>query len=146
MRVEVIVVDNASTDGAADMVAARVPARPPDPQRRPTSASPRANNQAAALARGRYLFFLNNDTVVPPGALRRLVDYAAAHPEVGLIGPRLRDGRGRIAGVVPAAGRRVAALLHRTGLLRWTGLFRRAYRRYRGRDGDFDDARGPSRC
>ena len=47
----------------------------------------RANNQAAAVASGRFLFFLNNDTVVPPGALRELLDYAEAHPEAGLIGP-----------------------------------------------------------
>ncbi len=91
-----------------------------------------ANNQAAALARGRYLFFLNNDTLVPAGALRRLRDYARAHPEAGLIGPRLRDGRGRTQlsfRARPTAG----ALLHRLSLLRWTGLFRGAYRRYRAR-------------
>src|SRR5262249_19729827 len=127
VRAEVIVVDNASTDGAADMVAREVPGvalvRNAD---NPGVAA--ANNQAAARARGRYLFFLNNDTVMPPGALRRLCDYAAAHPEVGLIGPRLRDGHGR----VQRSWRRrptVRALLNRLSLLRWTGLFRRAYRR-----------------
>ena len=35
----------------------------------------------------------------------------------------------------------MAALLHRTCLLRWTGLFRRAYRRYRSRDGVDDGVR-----
>src|SRR5262249_13492414 len=94
-----------------------------------------ANNQAARLARGRYLFFLNNDTLVPAGALRKLVAFARAHPGAGLIGPALRDLRGR----AQASARRrptVAALLHRLTLLRWTGIFRRAYRRYRGRDID----------
>jgi GT2 family glycosyltransferase len=95
----------------------------------------RANNQAVRAARGRYLFFLNNDTVVPPGTLRRLRDYAEAHPEAGLIGPRLRDLAGR-AQVSYRLRPTVGALLHRTGLFRWTGLFRRAYRRYRGRGED----------
>src|SRR5262245_9058109 len=82
--------------------------------------SARAYNQAAQRASGRYLLFLNNDTVVPPGALLRLVEYAEAHPEVGMLGPRLRDAQGR-----PQVSYRqrpsVSTLLHRTSLLRWTG-------------------------
>ena len=140
VRVEVIVVDNGSTDGAAAMVARRFPGvvLVRNAANRGFAA---ANNQAAVRARGRYLFFLNNDTVVPPGTLRRLRDFLRARPEVGLVGPRLRDGRGR----VQASCRRrptVAALLHRTWLLRWTGLFRAAYRRYRGRDAGGDATRG----
>ena len=125
--------DNGSTDGAADMVRRRFP-RVVLVRNADNAGFARANNQAAARARGRYLFFLNNDTVVPPGALRRLVDYARTHPEIGLLGPRLRDPRGRVQ---VSCRRRptVAALLHRTCLLRWTGLFRGAYRRYRSRDG-----------
>jgi N-acetylglucosaminyl-diphospho-decaprenol L-rhamnosyltransferase len=94
VRLEVIVVDNASSDGAADMVERFFPG-----VRLIRNAEnvgfARASNQAAAAARGRYLFFLNNDTVVPPGALRRLAAFARAHPEAGLIGPLLRDGAGR---------------------------------------------------
>src|SRR5438552_12244336 len=81
----------------------------------------RANNQAARLARGRYLFFLNNDTVVPPEALRRLVDYAEEHPEVGIVGPRLRDGEGQLQvsyRLLPT----LQTFLHRTTIVRWTGL------------------------
>jgi N-acetylglucosaminyl-diphospho-decaprenol L-rhamnosyltransferase len=139
LRLEVIVVDNASTDGAAEMVARAFPrvvlVRNPD-----NAGFARANNQAARLARGRYLFFLNNDTIVPPGALRRLVEYARAHPEIGLLGPRLRDRRGRTQ---VSCRRRptIAALLHRTFLLRWTGLFRAAYRRYRSREAAVDQVR-----
>jgi GT2 family glycosyltransferase len=135
VRLEVVVVDNGSTDGAADMVERRFP-RVKLIRNSDNGGFARANNQAARAARGRYLFFLNNDTVVPPGTLRRLLDYARAHPEAGLIGPCLRDAAGR-----PQVSYRlrptVAALLHRVGLLRRTGLFRRAYRRYRGRGSDF---------
>jgi GT2 family glycosyltransferase len=130
--VEIVVIDNASSDGAAQMVAHDFPEVVLVRNSENVGFS-RASNQAASLARGRYLFFLNNDTVVPAGTLRRLVAYADANPDVGMIGPRLRDGRGR-----PQISYRrrptVAAMLHRTVLLRWTGLFRKAARRYRRAD------------
>jgi GT2 family glycosyltransferase len=128
-RLETVVVDNASADGAADVAAAEFP----DVLllRNATNAGfARGNNQAAARTRGRYLFFLNNDTVVPPGTLGRLVAFADAHPEIGMIGPRLRDGQGQFQASYRLRPT-LAALLHRTHLLRWTGLFRQAYRRYR---------------
>ncbi len=129
VRVETIVVDNASTDGAAEMVAHEFPEV--ILVRNPSNVGfARASNQAAALARGRYLFFLNNDTVVPAYALMQLVDYALANPEVGMIGPRLRDGSGNHQ-ISYRRRPTIAALLHRTALLRWTGLFKFAYHEYR---------------
>ncbi len=136
VRLEVIVVDNASTDGAVEMVARRFP-RVRLIRNEANVGFARANNRAAAVARGRYLFFLNNDTVVPSGALRDLLDYAEAHPEAGLIGPRLCDARGRTQ-LSCRARPTVRALLHRTIPLRWTGLFRRAYRACRGRGQDLE--------
>ena len=126
---EVVVADNASVDGAADMVEHDFP-QVRLVRNRANEGFSRASNQAAAAATGDYLFFLNNDTEVPAFALLEFVAFADAHPEVGMIGPRLRgtDGREQIS-----YRRRptLAALLHRVSLLRWTGLFRKAYRRYR---------------
>jgi GT2 family glycosyltransferase len=139
VRLEVIVVDNASADGAADMAAREFP----DVtliRNAENVGFARANNQAARAARGRYLFFLNNDTVVPPGALRRLVAFARAHPEAGLIGPLLR-GVDRTPQTSFRRRPTLTSFLHRTCLFRWTGLFRGAHRRCRGRDGDFTTTR-----
>jgi GT2 family glycosyltransferase len=136
VRVETIVVDNASSDGAAEMVTRDFPEVILIRNASNVGFS-RANNQAARRARGQYLFFLNNDTVVPEGALRQLMDFAEAHPDAGMIGPRLRDGEGQTQ-VSYRNKPTLRTLLHRTTLFRLTGLLRGAYRRYR-RD-EFDPA------
>ena len=46
------------------------------------------NNQGLAVARGKYLLLLNNDVVVTPGWLERLIACAENHPNAGIIGPR----------------------------------------------------------
>jgi GT2 family glycosyltransferase len=129
---EVIVVDNASVDGAAEMVTREFPevvlVRNAENQ-----GFAKASNQAAICATGRYIFFLNNDTVLPPMTLTKLLAFADAHPQVGMIGPRLRDGNGKLQ-ISYRKKPTLRAMLHRVSLLRWTCLFRRAYDAYR-RDG-----------
>jgi N-acetylglucosaminyl-diphospho-decaprenol L-rhamnosyltransferase len=132
VTVEVIVADNASIDGAADLVAEKFP-EVVLIRNAENLGFARASNQAAERARGRYVFFLNNDTVIPPYTLTQLVAFADAHPQVGMIGPRLRDGDGKLQ-ISYRRKPTLKAMLHRAALLRWTGLFRRAYDDYR-RDG-----------
>jgi GT2 family glycosyltransferase len=60
----------------------------------------RSCNRGSGFARGRYLFFLNNDTVVTPGWLDELVDTYKYFPTAGLIGSKLiyPDGKLQEAG------------------------------------------------
>lgn len=92
---ELIVIDNASADGSAAMVAAEFPA-----VRLIANAEnvgfTRGNNQGLAVARGRYVFFLNPDTEVVGDALVTMVTYLDAHPEVGALGPQLCYGDGSL--------------------------------------------------
>ena len=57
-------------------------------------------NRGAAAATGQYLFFLNNDTTINPGAIDALVDTFATFPKAGLVGSKLvyPDGRLQEAG------------------------------------------------
>jgi hypothetical protein len=92
---EVFVVDNASSDGTAAMVAADFPAVTliANADNRGFAA---ANNQALALATGASILFLNPDTRVLPGAIRRSLDYLAADPAAGAVGVRLLNGDGSL--------------------------------------------------
>ncbi len=140
VRLEVVVVDNASSDGAAEMTEREFPevALIRNSENRGFA---KASNQAAQAATGEYLFFLNNDTLVSPLSLRGLVDYARQHPAAGMIGPRLRDANGAFQ-ISYRRRPTVTVLLHRTAIFRWTRLFGSNYRRYR-RGGYDPHYRGP---
>lgn len=89
---EVVVVDNASTDGSAQVVAGVVGARLiPLAENVGFSAG---NNAGIRATSGELVLLLNNDTVVPAGAIDRLVAALEADPAAGIAGPRLVDGRG----------------------------------------------------
>ncbi|MFW5835878.1 MAG: glycosyltransferase family 2 protein [bacterium] len=82
---ELIVVDNDSSDGSADLVAERFPAA--RLIRLDYNAGfAAANNLAAREATGRYVLLLNPDTVVLDHAIDTLVEYADAHPGYGVYG------------------------------------------------------------
>jgi N-acetylglucosaminyl-diphospho-decaprenol L-rhamnosyltransferase len=87
LQIEIIVVDNASTDGSAD-AARDFPGVRLITNRR-NQGYGRANNQGFQEARGRYLLVLNPDTVPQRGSLEALVEFAEAHPEAGIVAPRL---------------------------------------------------------
>ena len=97
-RFEVIVVDDCSTDATAETV--------PRTEgvvyvRNVTNSGFIAScNRGAEKARGDYLLFLNNDTIVKDGWLRALVDTFADKPQAGIVGSKLvyPDGRLQEAG------------------------------------------------
>lgn len=87
-NIELIVVDNASTDGTPEWLR-EMAASHPEVRiilNDENHGFPKANNQGLAISTGDHLVLLNNDTVVPPGWLARLVNHLA-DPEVGLVGP-----------------------------------------------------------
>ena len=93
LDVEVIVVDNASTDQSGEWITAQFPEVR-------WIASPtnlgfgRANNLALREATGDVVLYLNPDTVVPEDNFATALAYLADHPEVGSLGCRMIDGTG----------------------------------------------------
>lgn len=86
--VEVIVVDNASTDGSAELVA-RDFAEFRLLRNAENAGFARGNNAGLALSAGRHAMLLNCDTIVPAAAIAGLVNFMDAHPAAGACSPRL---------------------------------------------------------
>lgn len=85
---ETWVVDNASSDGSAEMVRRDFP----EVQLIDNGDNvgfARANNQALARASGELLFLLNSDAVLRPGCIAALVAALEREPELGMVGPAL---------------------------------------------------------
>jgi hypothetical protein len=92
---EVIVIDNASRDGSAAMVAAEFPdvVLIANADNRGFAA---ANNQGLRIARGRNLLLLNPDTLILDHAIDTMLDWLHAHPQVGCVGCQVLERPGVI--------------------------------------------------
>ena len=92
---EIIVVDNASHDGSAEMVRQRFPT-----VRLIESGENRwfsgGNNLGMRAAQGDYVLILNPDTIILPGALQTLVAYLNEHPAAGAVTARMTFADGRL--------------------------------------------------
>lgn len=95
LALELFVVDNASSDGSAEMVAKEFPQIHLIRNAQNTGFA-HANNQAIRESRGDYILLLNSDTVVHAGALAALVNGMEADPTIGIGGAKLLNADGSL--------------------------------------------------
>lgn len=112
LRLEVIVVDNASSDGSAARVRGLRSVRLIEAGT--NLGYGRANNLGFAAARGKHLLVLNPDTVPCPGSLEALLSFLEAHPRAGIASPRLLNPDGSV---------QEGAFTFPTLLMAWLDLF-----------------------
>lgn len=115
---EVIVVDNASTDGSAAMVAKEFP-QVRLIKNRANRWYTGANNQALRRARGRHFLILNSDMFLKGNSFKIMVEYLDKNPETGAIEPRQYYEDGRLAQTSSLHNRPGWDLLELTLLHKW---------------------------
>lgn len=129
LSVEMLVVDNGSSDGTVEAVRERCPWAE-------VIALPRnvgfaaGNNAGLARAKGRHVALLNNDTEVLPGCFEACVRYLDANPGVGVVGPQLLHPDGRLQNSIHNAPTLLAELVPR-GVLETLWPRRYPSKRYR---------------
>jgi GT2 family glycosyltransferase len=99
----IVVVDNASGDGSAERIAAWIEANPAAPVelvRSPTNSGfSGGHNQGIAAVRADLYLLLNSDAVIRPGFVHTILATSEAHPEAGLLAPRIawEDGTPQVS-------------------------------------------------
>jgi GT2 family glycosyltransferase len=105
-RLEIIVVDNGSTDGSVEAVEREFPAVKVIKNDENLGFS-RANNIGIRHCSGRYISLVNSDVEVLPGCLESLMQLCDAHADIGLAGPKVLrpDGSAQVScGKLPSFG------------------------------------------
>lgn len=92
---EVIVVDNASTDGTLEMLSTEY-TQVKIILNNGNQGYTASMNQALRAGMGRYLMQLNPDTMIQPGGFTSLLQYMDSHPDVGICTPRILNADGSL--------------------------------------------------
>jgi GT2 family glycosyltransferase len=116
IEAETIVVDNNSTDGSIEYLQTAFP-NVLFIKNQKNVGFAKANNQAAALAKGRYILFLNPDTLVAPSAITKSISFIESKPGAGALGICMLDGSGKF---LPESKRAFPSPL--TSLFKLSGL------------------------
>lgn len=93
LNVEIIVVDNNSTDGSCAMLQEKFPEVQLIINKVNTGFS-KANNQGVAISKGTYVLILNPDTIVAEDTLVKILNFAKTKYNLGILGVKLIDGAG----------------------------------------------------
>lgn len=104
LSVEIIVVDNGSKDDSVSAVIkfkAQISKLKTDIEihlieNKVNLGFAKANNQGAKIATGRYILFLNSDTIVHPNVLLAMIEFMDQRPYVGIASCQLRNPDGSI--------------------------------------------------
>ena len=94
LEVEVIIVDNNSTDGTQEYLSSIISSPIEFIMNSENVGFASANNQGILQARGKYVLLLNPDTVIQNDTLKCCFDFAEINPSVGAIGVKMIDGKG----------------------------------------------------
>ena len=90
LRLEIIVVDNASTDGSQAMLKEKYPQIPLIANNQNVGFA-KGNNQAMQVAHGDYFLLWNSDAFATPGAIQSLIHLAEKEPKAAIVGAQLRN-------------------------------------------------------
>ena len=92
---EVFVVDDASSDGSCEMVREQFPGVNLLRNKKNVHYG-KSNNRAFDLVQGRYVYLLNNDTVMLPDAMDAMIEFLDRYSRAGAVGSKLLNGDGTI--------------------------------------------------
>ena len=93
-RYEILVIDNASTDGSREYLENRFP-QVSFTWNKINLGFAKANNMALAKAGGEFILFLNPDTILPEDCFLKCLGFMDHNPDTGALGLRMLDGSGR---------------------------------------------------
>ena len=93
-QAEIVVVDNNSTDNSIEYLSPKFPAVQFIANQENTGFA-KGCNQGLQQAKGKYILFLNPDTIVPEDCFSKCIAFFAAHPDAGAVGIKMMDGSGK---------------------------------------------------
>lgn len=128
-ELEVIVSDNASTDGTVEFIREQFP-QVVVIQNGENLGFGTANNRGAKESTGRYIMFLNDDTRILPGSLAKMIEFMDANPDIAVLGPKLLNADGTLQSSIenfPSMWRDVFRILLPRGGLEYDTLIIRNF-------------------